>query len=83
MTPQDLPVIGRAISAGVKQDQAETLLRKHGRAPLVNAVEDLERRLEMPVEIVGEVRKPGSWLKDSLERICELNQQLLRPEKNA
>ena len=29
MTPQDLPVIGRAISAGVKQDQAEDLLRKH------------------------------------------------------
>lgn len=68
MTPQDLPVIGRAISAGVKQDQAEDLLRKHGRAPLANAVEDLERRLEMPVEVVGEVRKPGSWLKDSLER---------------
>lgn len=68
MTPQDLPVIGRAISAGVKQDQAEELLRKHGRAPLANAVDDLERRLEMPVEVVGEVRKPGSWLKDSLER---------------
>jgi hypothetical protein len=68
MTPQDLPVIGRAISAGVKQDEAEVLLRKHGRAPLANAVDDLERRLEMPVEVVGEVRKPGSWLKDSLER---------------
>ena len=68
MTPQDLPVIGRAISAGVNQDQAEDLLRKHGRAPLANAVDDLERRLEMPVDVVGEVRKPGSWLKDSLER---------------
>lgn len=68
VTPQDLPIIGRAISAGVKQDQAEELLRKHGREPLANAVDDLERRLEMPVEVVGEVRKPGSWLKDSLER---------------
>ena len=68
VTPQDLPVIGRAISAGVKQDEAEDLLRKHGRAPLANAVDDLERRLSMPVEVVGEVRKPGSWLKDSLER---------------
>jgi hypothetical protein len=68
VTPQDLPVIGRAISAGVKQDQAEELLRKHGREPLADAVDDLERRLEMPVEVVGEVRKPGSWLKDNLER---------------
>ena len=68
VTVQDMPIIGRAISAGVKQEQAEELLRKHGRAPLSNAVDDLERRLEMPVEVVGEVRKPGNWLKDSLER---------------
>jgi hypothetical protein len=68
ITPQDLPVIGRAISAGVKQEQAEDLLRKHGRAPLTSAVDDLVRRLEMPVAVVGEVRKPASWLKDNLER---------------
>lgn len=68
VTPQDLPVIGRAISAGVKQDQAEELLRKHGRAPMISAVDDLERRLEMPAESVGAVRKPASWLKENLER---------------
>jgi hypothetical protein len=68
VTLQDLPVIGRAISAGVKQEQAEDLLRKHGRAPLTSAVDDLVRRLEMPVAVVGEVRKPASWLKDNLER---------------
>jgi hypothetical protein len=68
ITPQDLPVIGRAISAGVKQEQAEDLLRKHGRAPLTSAVDDLVRRLEMPVAVVGEVRRPASWLKDNLER---------------
>jgi len=68
VSPQDLPIIGRAISAGVKQEQAEDLLRKHGRGPLNAAVDDLERRLEMPVAVVGEVRKPASWLKDNLER---------------
>jgi hypothetical protein len=68
VTPQDLPTIGRAISAGVKQDEAEDLLRKHGRVPLDLAVVALEKRLQMPVDVVGEVRKPGSWLKDSLER---------------
>jgi hypothetical protein len=61
-------VIGRAISAGVKQEQAEDLLRKHGRAPLTSAVDDLVRRLVMPVAVVGEVRRPASWLKDNLER---------------
>lgn len=68
VTPQDLPVIGRAIHAGVKQDQAEELLRKHGRAATAAAIEDLERRLEMPTAVVGEVRKPGNWLKDNLAR---------------
>lgn len=68
VTPQDLPAIGRAIEAGVQQEQAEDLLRKHGRVPLNSAVEDLERRLQMPVDVVGGVRKPGSWLKDNLER---------------
>lgn len=68
VTPQDLPIIGRAISVGVKQDDAEDLLRKHGRAPLISAVQALETRLQMPVEVVGEVRKPASWLKENLER---------------
>lgn len=68
VTPQDLPIIGRAITAGVKQDAAEDLLRQHGAAPLASAVEELETRLLMPVEVVGEVRKPASWLKENLER---------------
>ncbi len=68
VTPQDLPIIGRAISAGVKQGEAEDLLRKHGRNPLTAAVGDLETRLQMPIDVVGEVRKPASWLKENLER---------------
>src|ERR1035437_8870862 len=48
--PADLPVIGRAINAGVKQSEVEGLLRKHGSEPLAAAVEDLERRLLMPSE---------------------------------
>jgi hypothetical protein len=52
----------------VKQEDAEGLLRKHGRTPLASAVEDLETRLQMPVEVVGEVRRPSSWLKENLER---------------
>jgi Initiator Replication protein len=66
--PQDLPVIGRAIAAGINQAEAESLLLKHGRTALVMAIEDLEKRQQMPVEVVGEVRKPSNWLKDNLER---------------
>ena len=68
VTPQDLPVIGRAISAGVNQADTENLLRKHGREPMSSAVDDLENRLQMPVEVVGGVRRPGGWLKENLER---------------
>ena len=68
INPQDLPVIGRAVSVGVKQNDAENLLRKHGSAPMASAVDDLENRMQMPVAVVGEVRKPASWLKENLER---------------
>jgi len=68
VTPQDLPVIGRAITVGVHQADAEDLLRKHGSAPLAEAANDLETRLQMPVDVVGEVRRPASWLKENLER---------------
>jgi hypothetical protein len=68
LTPRDLPVIGRAIQVGVQQYQAEDLLRKHGPVATAKAIDDLERRLDMPVDVVGAVRKPGSWLKDNLER---------------
>ena len=66
--PADLPVIGRAINAGVKQSEVEGLLRKHGSEPLAAAVEDLERRLLMPSEKVGQVYKPAGWLKANVER---------------
>jgi hypothetical protein len=68
ITPLDLPVIGRAISAGVKQNDAEDLLRKHGGAQLNVAVVALEKRLQMPLAVAGEVRKPAGWLKENLVR---------------
>ncbi|MBK5204788.1 MAG: RepB family plasmid replication initiator protein [Polaromonas sp.] len=66
--PKDLPVIGRAINAGVKQHEVEGLLRKHGAEPLAEAVRELEKRLQMPSEKVGQVLKPGGWLKSTIER---------------
>lgn len=66
--PADLPVIGRAINAGVKQTEVEGLLRRHGPEPLAAAVGDLEKRLQMPSEKVGKVLKPAGWLKANVER---------------
>ena len=66
--PADLPVIGRAILAGVKQAEVEGLLRQHGPEPLAAGVADLEKRLRMPTEKVGKVIKPAGWLKANVER---------------
>lgn len=68
ISPKDLPLIGRAISAGVKQNDAEILFRKHGPEPLAAAVTDLEKRLQMPSEKIGQVVKPAGWLKANMDR---------------
>jgi hypothetical protein len=69
---EDLPLIGRAISAGVKQPEAENLIRKHGPAPLEGGLMELEKRLRMPVEKVGPVVKPGKWLAAHMDRVAQL-----------
>ena len=68
----DLPVIGRAINAGVIQLEAEVLLRKYGPERLTAAVDQLVKRLAMPSEKVGEVLKPGGWLRAHLNRAEKL-----------
>lgn len=59
----DLPIIGRAINAGVKQFEAEELIRKHGPEFFAASVGELEKRLRMPSDKVGVVLKPGGWLR--------------------
>ena len=59
----DLPLVGRAINSGVKQFEAEALIRKYGPAAFAAAVAELEKRLKMPSDKVGVVAKPGGWLR--------------------
>lgn len=66
--PAALPTIGRAILAGVKQAEAENLVRRHGAEPMAAAVSELEARLQMPTEKVGQVAKPGAWLRAAMDR---------------
>lgn len=63
LAADDLPLVGRAIEAGVKQFEAEALIRKHGPAAFAAAVGELERRLLMPRDKVAVVSKPGGWLR--------------------
>ena len=63
MGVNELPLVGRAINCGVKQFEAEALIRKYGPAAFAAAVAELEKRLKMPSDKVGVVAKPGGWLR--------------------
>ena len=67
----DLPLIGRAITVGVKQLEAEELIRKHGPSALAAALDELNKRLKMPSDKVGAVLKPGSWLRAHMARVAK------------
>ena len=67
----DLPLIGRAVNAGVKQLEAEELIHKHGPAQLAAGLDELEKRMKMPSEKVGAVLKPGSWLRAHMARAAK------------
>lgn len=59
----DLPLIGRAITAGVAQKEAEELLEKFGSAALAAGLDALDARLRMPADRVAPVVNPAKWLK--------------------
>ena len=75
----DLPIIGRAITFGIKQKEAETLLRKFGVDLLTIAIGEFEKRLQMPVEIVGEVINPNNWIKSILKRLATEKSEQEKP----
>ena len=68
----DLPLIGRALNAGIPQAEAEALIRKHGPGQLAAALDALDKRLKMPSDKVGAVHKPGSWLRAHMARVAQL-----------
>ena len=67
----DLPIIGRSINLGVKQLEAEELIRKYGSSAMAAALDELSNRLNMPSEKVGAVLKPGSWLRAHMARVVK------------
>ena len=59
----DLPLVGRAIAAGVAQEEAEKLLEKFGGPALAAGLNALDARLRMPADRVVPVSSPAKWLK--------------------
>lgn len=68
----DLPLVGRALTMGVKQSDIETLIGKYGANLVIRALNELENRLLMPSEKIGPVLKPSSWLKTNLTKLAKL-----------
>jgi Initiator Replication protein len=67
----DLPLVGRALTMGVKQADIEALISKYGASLVVRALNELENRLLMPSEKIGPVLKPSSWLKTNLTKLTK------------
>ena len=69
--PESLPLVGRAVQAGVKQFEIEELIRKHGPGLVFAGLDELDKRLQMPSVKVGQVLRPGGWLRSQMSRVTK------------
>lgn len=65
----DLILIGRAIRLGISQTDAEKIVRTFSYELADEGIAMLEKRMQMPLEKVGEVFKPVSLLKSYLRTL--------------
>ncbi|WP_157271751.1 replication initiation protein [Azohydromonas aeria] len=63
LEPVDLPLIGRAIDAGVKQEDAERLLQDFGPQALAAGLDGLQRRSALPPGMADPVHNPARYLR--------------------
>ncbi|NML18846.1 replication initiation protein [Azohydromonas caseinilytica] len=71
LEPVDLPLIGRAIDAGVKQDDAERLLQEFGPEALSAGLDSLHKRAALPPGVVDPVQNPGRYLRAVLPGVLK------------
>lgn len=64
--PVELPLIGRAIAAGVKQEDAERLLEEFGAQALDAGLTSLQKRAALPPGVVDPVLNPARYLRAML-----------------
>lgn len=80
ITEAHLPLIGLAIKNGVSQTEAEAILLEHGPQAFSDGILQLAKRLQMPADRVGEVRKAGSWLRAHLKN--QAKKEAVAPASN-
>jgi hypothetical protein len=68
-TGEQLPVVGRAISLGVTQNEITKLITEYPLVMISIGLDDLETRISIPTQKVRPITKPGAWLKAVLKRI--------------
>lgn len=71
LEPVDLPLIGRAIQSGVKQEEAERLLQEFGPQALAAGLDNLNKRTSMPADLVDPVQNPARYLRALLPGVLK------------
>lgn len=66
ISEEDMPLIGWALKMGIKQADAEKLLRQHGAEEFKDSLGALEKRLAVPKEVTDKVQSPSAYLRSIL-----------------
>jgi hypothetical protein len=80
LEPVDLPLIGRAMDSGVKQEEAERLLQEFGAAALSAGLDSLHKRVALPPNVADPVQNPARYLRAVLPGVLK---KAAEPEKPA
>jgi plasmid replication initiation protein len=71
LEPVDLPLIGRAIDSGLKQEEAERLLQEFGPEALATGLDSLHRRAALPAGVADPVQNPARYLRAVLPGVLK------------
>jgi hypothetical protein len=71
LEPVDLPLIGRAMDSGVKQEDAERLLQEFGAAALGAGLDSLHKRTALPPGVADPVQNPARYLRAVLPGVLK------------
>lgn len=73
-TEEELPVIGRAINLGIKQKDIEKLFTQYPMVLIVESLNELEERLNIPTDKVAEIKSRTAWLKTVIKKKSQLQE---------
>ncbi|MDZ5456045.1 replication initiation protein [Azohydromonas lata] len=71
LEPVDLPLIGRAMDSGLKQEDAEQLLQEFGPTALSAGLDSLQRRTALPPGVAEPVQSPARYLRAVLPGVLK------------